>query len=66
MEERNIGEIFEIDGVKLQVVEVSECDYDSGCNGCYYLYDCLGMTWGKCAPCERKDRKTIKYKKVKL
>ena len=61
MKERNIREIFEIDGVKLQVVEVSEYDCNPGCIGCYYLYDCLGMDWAKCAPCTRKDRKTIKY-----
>lgn len=36
--ERKIGEIFELGGVKLQVVEDSE--YTSHCKGCYFEYNC--------------------------
>ena len=39
-EERNVGEIFEFEGVKLQVVDVGE--YDTTCKGCYFQYNCSG------------------------
>ena len=38
--ERKVGEIFEFEGVKLQVVDIGE--YGNGCKGCYFQYNCSG------------------------
>ena len=62
--ERKIGEIFEFEGVKLQVVEVDE--YEPNCKGCYFKYNCSGFMSAICTPHTRKDEKFVKYKKVKL
>ena len=61
--ERKIGEIFEFEGVKLQVVEDNE--YTPHCEGCYFKYHCSGFMSAICTPHTRKDGKFVKYKKVK-
>ena len=60
--ERKIGEIFEVDGVKLQVVENI---WDDGCNRCYFHYQCSGCEVMSCAPFSRRDRAVVKYIKIK-
>lgn len=54
--ERKVGEIFEVEGVKLQVVE------DSGCVACYFLNSdqCVLL---KCSAFDREDKKSVKFKK---
>ena len=51
--ERKIGEIFEFEGVKLQVVEDNE--YTPHCEGCYFKYHCSGFMSAICTPHTRKD-----------
>lgn len=60
LNERKIGEIFEIDGVKLQVVK----DNNNNCDRCYFMYNCSGFMSAVCTPHTREDGKFIKYKKV--
>ena len=61
--EREIGEIFEFEGVKLQVVK--DHDEDCGMNsvGCYFLYDerCVPQ---KCFVSQRKDSTPVKFIKI--
>lgn len=59
--EREIGEIFEEDGKKLQVVKDNQ---DNGCNGCYFHYQCPGCEVMNCTPSSRKDRASVKYIRV--
>ena len=63
--ERKIGEIFECDGKKLQVIE----DPFDICNGCYYINetDCedrLNIR-GFCSYIKRKDKHSVTFKEVK-
>lgn len=63
--ERQIGEIFECDGKKLQVIE----DPFDICNGCYYINetDCedrLNIR-GFCSHIKRKDKHSVTFKEVK-
>lgn len=63
--ERKIGEIFEYEGRKLQVVENG-----GGCKGCYFCYKkskyCLVDDKDKVGLCcERSDQKEVIFKKVK-
>ena len=58
--EREVGEIFEYEGIKLEVVETE----DFSCRGCYFLdlrYKCHQHL---CMPCLRKDRKNVVFKLV--
>ena len=61
--ERKIGEIFEFDGVKLQVVK--DHDEDCGMNsvGCYFLDDerCVAQ---KCFVSQRKDSTPVKFIRI--
>ena len=61
--ERKVGEIFEFEGVKLQVVEIGICD--SNCRGCYFYYNCSGSVTNLCIHSKRSDHKDIIYKKIK-
>lgn len=59
--ERKIGEIFECDGKKLQVIEDS---FDT-CNGCYFdkeknCRDLLDIR-GKCGSFEREDKHYVSF-----
>lgn len=59
--ERQIGEIFECDGKKLQVIEDS---FDT-CNGCYFdkeknCRDLLDIR-GKCGSFEREDKHYVSF-----
>lgn len=60
--ERNIGEIFEVDGVKLQIVE--DFDNEMSCNGCYFFDDDEQYGLLKCFASQRKDRKSVKFIKI--
>ena len=62
--ERKIGEVFEIDGVKLQVEEGS-----IGCVGCYFdkdkeCFDHWDIT-GECHWSARENKKGVIFKEVK-
>ena len=57
--EREIGEIFDYDGVKLEVIE------HVGCNGCYFdNSQCTGniSLTGYCSV--RSDKKCVQFRKV--
>ena len=62
--ERKIGEIFDYEGVKLEVVE------SGSCKGCYFfkgVINCEGsidFIEGYCGPFNRQDRKSVIFKKV--
>ena len=63
--ERKIGEIFECNGKKLQVIE----DPFNICNGCYFVNeteceDRLGIR-GFCSYIKRKDKHSVTFKEVK-
>lgn len=58
--ERKVGEIFEFEGVKLQVVDIGE--YGNGCNWCYFHYNCSGCYAALCTKSMRSDYKEIIYK----
>lgn len=58
--ERKVGEIFEYEGIKLEVVETE----DFSCHDCYFLdlrYKCHQQL---CMPCLRKDRKNVVFQLV--
>ena len=58
--ERKVGEIFEYESIKLEVVENEEFS----CRGCYFLdlrYKCRQQL---CMPFLRKDRKSVVFKLV--
>lgn len=59
--ERKIGEIFEFEGVKLQVVESSNCGLNN--TSCYFLDegDCESRI---CGAFQRKDRTSVKFLKI--
>lgn len=62
--EREIGEIFECDGKKLQVIE----DPNAQCDGCYFANDnkCDEhyIVAGVCMNNERKDDKNVLFKEI--
>ena len=60
--EREIGEIFEVDGVKLQVVE--DFDNEMSCVGCYFLDNDEQCILQKCFDSQRKDRKLVKFIRI--
>ena len=63
MEERKIGEIFEVNGVKLRVVKDSFGI--TSCIGCYFHGSKLNMCGvQKCSPCEREDYQSVKFIKI--
>lgn len=58
---RAIGEIFELCGIKLQVVE------NNTCCGCYFVNDrrCIRKSIsGYCSAAVRKDKKSIIFKRI--
>ena len=55
--ERKIGEIFEVDGVKLKCVE---CTHDY-CKDCYFRNKGMQCVRQKCVYRSRKDSKTVKF-----
>ena len=59
--ERKIGEIFEFDRIKLQVVESSNCGLDN--TSCYFFgeSDCEPYM---CGASQRKDRTSVKFIKI--
>ena len=63
--ERKIGEIFEVEGVKLQVVK----DHDGDCGmdsvGCYSLDDLeMCSCRQKCLASQRKDSTPVKFIRI--
>ena len=60
--ERKLGEVFEVDGVKLQVVEDSDT---FSCDGCYFLGSEQNVCdFQNCLRCEREDNKSVKFVKI--
>ena len=63
--ERKVGEIFECDGKKLQVIEghLEECDgcYFVNKGGCAYRLDIRGC----CEEMNREDRRAVIFKEIK-
>lgn len=62
--EREIGDIFNYNGVKLQIVESN-----GYCNNCYFNDSCITCTkpntLDKCQKHYRKDNKNIHFKEIK-
>ena len=62
--EREIDDIFNYNGVKLQIVESNEY-----CNNCYFNYNYSACTkpntLDKCQKHYRKDNKNIHFKEIK-
>lgn len=59
---RKVGEVFEVDGVKLQVVEASDT---FSCDGCYFLANEQNVCgFQNCLSCERTDNKSVKFVKI--
>ena len=58
--ERKIGEVFEVDGVKVQCVEnINERD----CRDCFFFFfDCLDMP---CMDIERIDKQDVIFEELK-
>ena len=61
--ERKIGEIFEFNGVKLQVVKGFDCGIES--DSCYFLDDFNNCNPAECFAITRKDRTSVKFIKIK-
>lgn len=65
--ERQIGEQFDYEGVRLEVVESEE---DDGCAGCYFMDSMFCNKGGVldiagyCFSSSRKDKKDVVFKKV--
>ena len=60
--ERKLGEVFEVNGVALRVVEASDTFI---CDGCYFLDNEQNVCgFQKCLRCERTDDKSVKFVKV--
>lgn len=59
--ERKIGEVFELDGVKLRVeMEVS------GCDGCYLDgTECFNVRRDRCTVMSRLDKQNVIFTEVK-
>ena len=61
--EREIGEIFEFGGVKLQVVKGFDCGI--GNDSCYFLGDLeMCSCRQKCFVSQRKDRTPVKFIRI--
>ena len=57
-----LGEVFEVDGVKLQVVEASDT---FSCDGCYFLANEQNVCgFQNCLRCERNDGKSVVFQIV--
>ena len=63
--ERKVGEVFEYDGKKLQVIE----DPFEVCDECYFAKenDCIKFCeiTGKCTNIKRKDKRNVIFKEIK-
>ena len=63
--ERKIGEIFEFEGVKLQVVKDHDGDCGMNSVGCYFLDDLeMCSCRQKCFVSQRKDRTPVKFIRI--
>ena len=60
--EGKVGEVYDIYGIKMKVVESYGIFKCAGCN----FLDTERNMWGfrKCMPSERKDRKSVKFVKI--
>ena len=54
--ERELGEIFEVNGVKLKCV-----DYDHNCKDCYFNGMGMQCVRQQCTSSDRKDSKNVKF-----
>lgn len=64
MEERKIGEIFEIDDTKLICIEETNL-YLLECNYCYFIDKTEKCRQQLCLAHERKDHKPVYFKEIK-
>lgn len=58
--ERNIGEIFEVDGVKLKCVK-----YNHNCKDCYFSGKGMQCVRQKCNYASRKDSTSVMFIQIK-
>ena len=60
--ERQLGEVFEVDGVILRVVEASDT---YSCDGCHFLDNEKNVCgFQNCLRCERNDGKSVVFQIV--
>ena len=63
--ERKIGETFEVEGVKLQVVKDHDDDCGMNSVGCYFLDDLeMCNCRQKCFASQRKDSTPVKFIRI--
>ena len=60
--EREIGEIFEFEGVKLQVVKSCNCGLHNV--GCYFIDDDKNCRSQICYASKRKDKTPVKFIRI--
>ena len=60
--ERKLGEVFEYNNVKLQVIENKD---GFSCNDCYFINEGIDCNGQLCLRCDRHDRKSVIFKEIK-
>ena len=60
--ERKLGEVFEYNNVKLQVIEQKD---GCSCNDCYFINEGIDCNGQLCLRCDRHDRKSVIFKEIK-
>ena len=60
--ERKLGEVFEYNNVKLQVIEQKD---GFSCNDCYFINEGIDCDEQLCLRCDRDDRKSVIFKEIK-
>ena len=59
---RKLGEVFEYNNVKLQVIEQKD---GFSCNDCYFINEGIDCDEQLCLRCDRHDRKSVIFKEIK-
>lgn len=60
--ERKLGEVFEYNNAKLQVIENKD---GFSCNDCYFLNEGIDCNEQLCLKMDRHDRKLVIFKEIK-
>ena len=60
--ERKLGEVFEYNNAKLQVIENKD---GFSCNDCYFLNEGIDCYEQSCLKMDRRDRKSVIFKEIK-
>ena len=60
--ERKLGEVFEYNNVKLQVIEQKD---GFSCNDCYFINEGIDCDEQLCLRYDRHDRKSVIFKEIK-